>query len=547
MKKQAWLKRHKKTAPELPLEPPILLGNRSNGEFFHEQTPRERKIRELILQKADENARRLGVDRREFLASSMGMATSLVVLNMVDGCGSKGGATSKAGAVSDGGYAIPPDAMLDQCTADRVLAAKDFFIMDLQTHFIEDEKTWTERHPNDGAWQGDTYAAGLNWALSSANVALQCGGANNLMAMTSAECIGPTSYVNNILLNSDTTVAVLSGFPSAMCSDGTMCTNLNSNDDMAWNRDRFNTAAGGSQRVVQHCQVCPNDQWDKSKAMMAYVHEKYGNHGWKVYPPWAPNGGGWWLDDSLNTTAIAEPFYEQCKLLGQPLVCAHKGFPLPGFDRTHADPVDVGPAAVRHPEINFIIYHSAFEQNIEQGPYGTVLDSSGALQSVDRLCKTVSDNHLKGKNVYAEMGSAWALVYASPVEAQHYIGKLLTYFGEDNICWGSECTWFGSPQPQIEAFRTFTISTAFQQMYGYPELTDAIKAKIFGLTGAKLYGIDPAAKLCSVNAGQLAMVRRHLDGEFGDRRWAFQEMGGPTSRREFMRLQKWRKFLGEPA
>lgn len=151
-----------------------------------------------------------------------------------------------------------------------------------------------------------------------------------------------------------------------------------------------------------------------------------------------------------------------------------------------------------------------------------------------------------GKNVYAEMGSAWALLYASPMEAQHYIGKLLKYIGEDNICWGSECVWFGSPQPQIEAFRALTISPEFQQTYGYPELTDAIKAKIFGLNSAKLYGIDPAAKLCTVNAGQLAMLKRNLDGEFGDRRWAFQEMEGPTTRREFFRLQKWRKFLGEP-
>jgi predicted TIM-barrel fold metal-dependent hydrolase len=531
MKKQPWLKRYKKTAPELPLEPPIMLGNRSNGEFFHEQTPRERKIRELILQKADDSARRLGIDRREFLASSMGMATSLAVLNMVDGCGGQNG---------DGGYKIAPDAMVDQCAADGALAAKDFFIMDLQTHFIEDQKTWMERHPTGGAWQGDAWGGALNFDAT-------CGGNSMLQGMSNAECIGPARYVDKILLNSDTTVAVLSGFPSPMCSDGTLCTNLNSNDDMAWNRDRFNTAAGGTQRVVQHCQVAPNDQWDKTKAMMTYIHTKYGNYGWKCYPPWGPNGMGWWLDDALNGSAVAEPFFEQCKALGQPLICAHKGFPLAGFDRVHTDPKDVGPAAVKHPEITFVIYHSAFENGIVQGEYGTVLDASGAVQSVDRLCKTVTDNNLKGKNVFAEMGSAWALVYGSPTQAQHYIGKLLKYLGADNICWGSECMWFGSPQPQIEAFRALTISTAFQEMYGYPALTDAIKAKIFGLNGAKLYGIDPQAKLCRVNAGQLARLKRRLDDEFGDRRWAFQELEGPTSRREFLRLQKWRKFLGEPA
>ena len=38
------------------------------------------------MQRADEQARRLGIDRREFLASSMGMMTTLAVINQVSGC-----------------------------------------------------------------------------------------------------------------------------------------------------------------------------------------------------------------------------------------------------------------------------------------------------------------------------------------------------------------------------------------------------------------------------------------------------------------------------
>ena len=69
MKRQPWLRR-KKTAPELPVEPPIRLGNMSNGEFFHDSTPHEQRVRHEILRQADEKARKLGVDRREFLASA---------------------------------------------------------------------------------------------------------------------------------------------------------------------------------------------------------------------------------------------------------------------------------------------------------------------------------------------------------------------------------------------------------------------------------------------------------------------------------------------
>src|SRR5262245_18380758 len=73
MAKLPWLKLRKKTEAELPFEPPIFLGNKSNGEFFHAQTPAERKIRAEILRQCDDKARKLGLDRREFIASAMGM------------------------------------------------------------------------------------------------------------------------------------------------------------------------------------------------------------------------------------------------------------------------------------------------------------------------------------------------------------------------------------------------------------------------------------------------------------------------------------------
>jgi predicted TIM-barrel fold metal-dependent hydrolase len=241
----------------------------------------------------------------------------------------------------------------------------------------------------------------------------------------------------------------------------------------------------------------------------------------------------------MDDEEIGVPFVEHCIALGEPLICAHKGFPLPGFDREHADPRDVGPIAARYPEVNFIVYHSAFET--QSGPY----DPNGG--SVNRLIRTVEDHGLKGKNVYAEMGSAWVLSMGNAVAAQHYIGTLLKHLGEDNVLWGSECVWFGSPQPQIEMFRALEISQEFQDLYGYPALTPEIKAKIFGLNAAKLYRIDPEKTRCTLDTGQLARAKQELDAELGDRRWAFQPLYGPRTRREFVRLQRWRQFIGRPA
>jgi predicted TIM-barrel fold metal-dependent hydrolase len=506
MRKLPWLNLRKKTDSELPYEPPIMLGNKSNGEFFWEQTPRDRKLRELILRTADERARHLGMDRRHFMASALGMATSLWAINALSGCGG-----------SDGGYDV---GSAQTCEEGAEKLRGDEFIFDVQTHHIEDEETWKDRHPG-GTYGGNAFASFITLYRCELD--------------PRAECIGPTSYVENVFLNSETTVAVLSGFPSRICDDATLCTNLNSNEGMAFWRDYYNDAASGSQRVVQHCQVAPNDRWEKQAEMMERIRATYGNRGWKCYPPWGPEGQGWWLDDEV----VAGPFIEKCIELREPLICAHKGFPLPGFDREHADPKDIGPAAVRYPDVKFVVYHSAFDAG--EGPY----DPNGG--SVNRLVRTVEDHGLKGKNVFAEMGSAWALMSNNAIQAQHYIGKLLKYIGEENILWGSECVWFGSPQPQIEAFRALTISTQFQEEYGYPALTPEIKAKIFGLNAARIYGIDPEVTRCTLDTSKLTKLKLAMDTELGDRRWAFQQPGGPQTRAEFLRLQKWRRFTGTPA
>ena len=46
------------------------------------------------------------------------------------------------------------------------------------------------------------------------------------------------------------------------------------------------------------------------------------------------------------------------------------------------------------------------------------------------------------------------------------LGKLLRWVGEDNILWGTDSIFYGSPQDQIQAFRAFEITREFQERYG---------------------------------------------------------------------------------
>jgi hypothetical protein len=67
--------------------------------------------------------------------------------------------------------------------------------------------------------------------------------------------------------------------------------------------------------------------------------------------------------------------------------------------------------------------------------------------------------------------------------------RAASYLGADNVLWGTDCLWYGSPQPYIQAFRAFQIPAALQSQYGYPAITDEIRRKVFGWNGARVYGM----------------------------------------------------------
>jgi predicted TIM-barrel fold metal-dependent hydrolase len=354
-----------------------------------------------------------------------------------------------------------------------------------------------------------------------------------------ADCTSPSTYIRQIFEESETTVAVLSGLPAEIdeVTNDLKGPFAFTNEDMRNSRDRVNKAAklsdGAGERMVAHCQISPKTKPEANARMMAENKEKYDTRGWKCYPP---TEGGWFLheNDAFINTAIE---------LKEPLVCVHKGFPFQGWSREHANPMpDVGVVAKRYPDVNFVIYHSAFDSGHEEGPY--VDDPNPDDGGSDRLSKVINDNGLKNKNVFAEMGSAWAIAMRDPIQAQHYIGKMLKFMGEDRLVWGSECVWFGCPQNQIEAFKAFRISEEFREKYGYPELTDAVRRKVFGLTGAKLYRVDPELCRYQVTRDILASRKQLLDDRWGARRHAYNPPVIRT-RAQYIKLYRDRMARGE--
>jgi predicted TIM-barrel fold metal-dependent hydrolase len=178
--------------------------------------------------------------------------------------------------------------------------------------------------------------------------------------------------------------------------------------------------------------------------------------------------------------------------------------------------------------MTFLIYHSGFDTGVKEGPY-----DPHAKAGVDVLVRSMREAG-RPKNVYAELGSTWRFVMRDPDQAAHLMGKLLLTFGEDNILWGTDSIWYGSPQDQIQAFRAFEISREFQDRFGYPALTPAIKRKVFGLNAARVYGLEPTAMRRKLARDR---VKKARDEYLNDPQPSF-ETYGPRTRREFLALRE---------
>ena len=149
----------------------------------------------------------------------------------------------------------------------------------------------------------------------------------------------------------------------------------------------------------------------------------------------------------------------------------------------------MGPAAAAHPDATIVVYHSAWETGAPEGPYQPDLPAA-EQRGVDRLLASVQAAGIgPDGNVYAELGSTWFNLAKDLDSAAHVLGKLLNHLGPERILWVTDYIWYGSPLGQIDDFLTFSISEEYQELFGYPALSDEAKALILGCNAARMYGL----------------------------------------------------------
>jgi predicted TIM-barrel fold metal-dependent hydrolase len=364
-----------------------------------------------------------------------------------------------------------------------------------------------------GAWVQQAPADAFKWSPKTG-----CARAAKPGTLSHLNCLGAEEFVKDVFLDSDTDMMVLSFVPSRRDAEPLT---IQAADAVRRIVERME----GSHRLMLHGRVNPNQPGDLEA--MDELKERWKVCAWKTYTQWGVDGRGFFLSDPVGTR-----FIEKARALGVKVICVHKGLPFGKRSYEHSQCSDIGVVAKRFPDVSFLVYHSGFVTGVAERAYS----GRGNNDGIDTLIRSLVENDVKpNSNVYAELGSTWRYLMRDPDGAAHALGKLVKFCGENNVLWGTDSIWYGSPQDQIQAFRAFQISQELRARHGYPEITPALRAKIFGLNATRPYGIsaDEVKKRASTDhvARERVAYREHPEPHYLTH--------GPKSRREFLNLLRW--------
>jgi predicted TIM-barrel fold metal-dependent hydrolase len=455
---------------------PIPVQSLSSDEFMPgPQTPKQREFEARIKALGSDLAKRNGMSRRAFFKTSAGMAAAFVAMNETY---ANGAAPLYAVEKGEAGN-------LDVAQA-RTDALKNQFVMDMHTHFLREGtpiKTFIAQRETVGK-------AGWNPALAG-------------KPQTIEDLMFP-NYFKEIFLDSDTKVACISGSYSVDPAYSFLTNEMKFDARQKINRE------AGTRRMYSHAIFTPGwPNWlDKAEEEM----EKLRPDSWKGYT----------IGDNTNKhlskfpfrlddEKVMYPFYERvvkwmAKYPDKPglkNICIHKGLFPPSVEAQfphllgYCNVNDVGKAAKDWPQLNFVIYHSAYRW--VAGPGGTAANAWAQLERSGRVDWVTDLAEIPGqygvKNVYADLGQIFAHSnMAEPRVAAFMLGAMIKGMGADHVCWGTDALWTGSPQWQIEALRRLEIPEDIQKKYGLAPMGAAdgpVKTAILGGNNARLYGFSP--------------------------------------------------------
>ena len=480
---------------------PIPVQCASSDEYMPSpQSARQKEFEARVKQMGTELAKKHGITRRRFFKTAGGMAAAFVAMNEVYAKNSQPFYEVLKGEEKD--------LELAQARADGL---KGQFIMDMHTHFLREGTPITAFVAQREA----VGKAGWNPALAG-------------KPQTIDDLMFP-NYVKEIFLDSDTKVACISG----SYSEDEKFSFL-TNDMKRDAREKVNKESG-TRRMYAHAIFTPGrDGW------MEKVEEENARlkpDSWKGYT----------IGDNTNKHLAKRPFRLDDEKLMYPFyeklvkwskenpdrpglknVCIHKGLFPPSVERQfphllgYCDVGDVGQAAKDWPQLNFVIYHSAYRW--VAGPGGTASAAWDQLQRQGRVDWVSDLADLPGQygvsNIYADLGQIFAHSnMAEPRIAAFMLGYMIKNMGADHVVWGTDSLWTGAPQWQIEALRRMEIPEEIQKKYGLAPMgpaTGPVKTAILGGNSARIYGYTPKM-MSEVQNDKLAYCKSIYEKHGGER------------------------------
>ena len=427
-----------------------------------------------------------GMDRREFLKTSSGMAAAFLAMNSVHG---------NVFNVSEA------EAANIDMSDERAQALRQQFIFDVQTHFVRDD------YSQEG-FLGFLQKTATDWKTGM--------DPNNI----DIYLIKFENYVRQIYLNSDTAIAVLCP-PPPWCprcpfpvppADPPPPWEFLNNAQIAEAANMVNQMAGHTRILAQNV-VTPGQPGWMDEVDQALAERPPAS--WKLYTignPMTPKTKyPFWLDDEK----LMYPFYEKAVKSGINNLCIHKGL----MPRDYADswagvweyqtPRDLVKAAADWPQLNFIIHHGCFRAFFDR-PQDALGDfeSTGRIEWCSDLAEVPAQNG--ASNIYAGLGAAFAsTAIVNPRLTAAILGTWIKGLGASNVVWGTDSVVYGSPQWQIEAMRRMEIPEDMQEKYSFAPLgpaDGAVKNQIFGRNAARLYNLDLRAGDDRLSGDQFALM-----------------------------------------
>jgi len=238
------------------------------------------------------------------------------------------------------------------------------------------------------------------------------------------------------------------GYTGRFCSNGEMAKVVDSNPNRFLYQPNISP--------IKHKGV-KNTIWE----LEYWVKEK-GAKIFKYYPP----------EDTYINDPDLWPFYKKAEELDI-VLDIHTGFGwcAPG-KFSNGLPMYLDDVARDFPNLKIVAFHMGY-------PY----------------CDDLNMIAMAHKNVYICISLVVTWAVSSPRKFAKMFGEAMRWAGPDKIIWGSDDPALHMQMAcSVRGFLEFQMPKDLQEQYGYPEVTDEDKRKIFGENIGKLLGIDTSKR-----------------------------------------------------